>query len=75
MEEEIELCEAFIDDLRMILSNDDYKDCKRLKYYLDGILSTKIELETEIQEEQEILLEQSKQEKKAQLDEFWDTRL
>lgn len=75
MEEEIELCEAFIDDLRMILSNDEYKDCKRLEYYLDSILSTKIELEAEIQEEQEILLEQSKQEKKAQLNEFWNTRL
>lgn len=75
MEEELELCEAFIDDLKMILSNDEYKECKRLEYYLDSILSTKIELETEIQEEQEILLEQSKQEKKAQLDEFWNTRL
>lgn len=74
MEEEIELCEAFIDDLRMILSNDEYKDCKRLEYYLDSILSTKIELEAEIQEEQEILLEQSKQEKKAQLNEYWSTQ-
>lgn len=74
MEEEIELCEAFIDDLRMILNNDEYKDCKRLEYYLDSILSTKIELEAEIQEEQEILLEQSKQEKKAQLNEYWSTQ-
>ena len=71
-EEEFYKKEDLLETLEMLVN--DLKDMKD-DYYRDAILSLKIELEQELEEKRASYQEENENEKKTQLNDYYDTQL